>query len=278
MLLYAGPSSRLQSNLGSSTYPPGYSADGIPPEISPALLTDTVTSTERVAIVEHQPLTTESVDSDVQQDSAIQHPTSLRAVVPSRTDHGIAETSTVVYSNYLSENQPQPSTPSSPSKSPSFFSRILGGFMPGSTPAAETAEQGRYLAQAPSASWGTSTESQPLEEVRHAGTVRANETGLDDPTATKQAGLEAGRGYEQSSPNTAVAAAESLADTKAGAQYDTAAAGQYAPQSPGDNPTLVHAAPQARVLQAMCQQLGTFWGPARVQLELSHSARLHGVV
>lgn len=256
MLLYAGPSSRLQSNLGSSTYPAGYSADGIPPEISPAILTDKVTSTERVAIVEHQPLTTASVDSDVQQDSAIQHPTSLRAVVPSRTDHGIADASVEDNSTSQSENQPQPSTPSSPSKSPSFFSRILGGFMPGSTPAAsETSEQGRYLNQAPSASWGTSKESQPFEEVRQAGTVRANETGLDEPTATKQAGLEGGSGGSGYDQSTAVAAAESLADTKAGAQYETAAAGQYAPQSPGDDPMLIHAAPRALVLQAMFQHL-----------------------
>ena len=77
-----------------------------------------------------------------------------------------------------------------------------------------------------------------MEQVRQAGTFRADETGLDEPTATKQAGFESGSGgnkYGRSSPTTAVAAAESLADTKAGAHHDTAAAaGQYAPQSPGD--------------------------------------------
>ena len=112
--------------------------------------------------------------------------------------------------------------------------------MPGSTPAAsETSQQGRYLNQAPSASWDRYPESEPVEEVRQAGTFRANETGLDEPTATKQAGLESGLGGSTygraSSPTTAVAAAESLADTKAGAHHDTAAAaGHYAPQSPGD--------------------------------------------
>jgi len=237
--MHAGAAGRAQSNLSNSTYPPGYSADGIPPEISPVLLTDKVTSTERVAIAEHQPLSTESATTDIQQDSAIQHPTALKAAVPSRTDHGIADASTEGTINSQSESQPQPSTPSSPSKSSSFFSRVLGSFMPGSTPAAsETSEQGRYLQQAPSASWGKSPESDAVEEVRQAGTFRSNESGLDEPTATKQAGLESGSGgnnYGRSSPTTAVAAAESLADTKAGAHHDTAAAaGRYAPQSPGD--------------------------------------------
>jgi len=181
---------------------------------------------------------TDDVGSEYQQDSAIQHPTSLKAVVPSTTDQGISETPTETEGNssYQSETTAQPITPSSPSKSTSFFGRILGGLLPSTTPStAETTAASNVSALPPSASWGR----EPFEQVRQAGTVRADETGLDEPTATKQAGLGASSGgsaYQRSSPTTAVAAAESLADTKADAQHDTAAASQYTPRSPGHAP------------------------------------------
>lgn len=236
-----------QSNLGHTSYPEGYSADGIPPEIQPVLITDDVTSDERTAVRSlatdsHMP--SQSAHSEIQEDSAIQRPTALRAAVPTTTDHGIADTTRDTGGNasFQSDTNPQPSTPSSPSKSSSFFSRILGGFMPSSTtPTSETPETGNYSSEPLSASWGR---SHPVEQIRDAGSDRANETGLDEPTATKQAGLQAPSsvgGYERSSPNTAVAAAESLADTKAGASHDTAAAGHQIPRSPGNQTSHVPA-------------------------------------
>ena len=230
-----------KSELGSHSYPASYSAGGIPPEIPPVLITDKITSGEQTAAAlpdsanNKGTLNTEGLQ--FQQDSASHQPTALRAAVPSTTDHGIAEADNS--SSHQTES-PQPAAPSSPLKTTSFLSRLLGGFMPSSaSPAESMAERtgpSHVSDDPPSASWGRSTETEPVEQVRYAGTVKADDSGLDEPTATKQAGLEAanaGRPYESTLPNTAVAAAESLADTKADARHDTAAASQQAPRSPG---------------------------------------------
>ena len=109
-------------------------------------------------------------------------------------------------------------------------------FLGSSAEPAETPAPRGYSNEAPSASWGRPSEPLPLEHIKEAGAVRAAESGLDQPTATKQAGLDAPSndgGYQRSVPNTAVAAAEALVDDKASAQHGTAVAGQHAPHSPG---------------------------------------------
>ena len=172
-----------------------------------------------------------------QDSSSVQPSSALGHAVSTTTDQGIADPPAINTSTDKSAAESDTTAiPSSPSKSPGFFSRILGGFM-GSTPEpAESTASGTYSSQAPSASWGTGSDSQPVEHIREAGATRAEESGLDEPTATKQVGLEGASGgdvHHHSPQNTAVAAAESLVDDKASAQHDTALAGRQAHYSPG---------------------------------------------
>ena len=233
----AGASSKTQSGAGSSTYPEGYSADGIPP----VLLTEHITPGEQGAAsssLNNSSHTAAHAGAIPDDSSSAKQPSALRDTVPSATDQGFAEPPAInTHTDKSAAESDTTHTPSSPSKSPSFFSRILGGFM-GSTPEpTDTTSSRGYSNEAPSASWGRPAEPQPIEHIREAGAARAEESGLDEPTATKQAGLDApshAGGYQQSTPNTAVAAAESLVDNKDSAQHDTALAGQHAPHSPGE--------------------------------------------
>ena len=230
----AGVSSK--THPGSSTYPEGYSADGIPP----VLLTEHITPGEQVAATSLNNSSHSTAHAVPAGSSSTEQPSALREAVPTATDQGIAEPPAInTHSDKSAAESDTTHTPSSPSKSPSFFSRVLGSFM-GSTPEpTETTSSRGYSNEAPSASWGRPAEPQPVEHIREAGAVRAEESGLDEPTATKQAGLDAPShtgGYQQSTPNTAVAAAESLVDNKDRAQHETALAGQHAPHSPGKTP------------------------------------------
>lgn len=210
------------------------------------LVTDHVTPEEQAAT---SSLTTSSGSGAyagpvTQSSQSSQQPSALADAVPTATDKGIAEPPAI--STSVDRNTSQSGTtpaPSSPSKSTSFLSRVFNTFL-GSTaePAQTTAPRG-YSNEAPSASWGRPTEPQPVVDIREAGIARAADSGLDQPTATKQAGLDAPSNdgaYRQSMPNTAVAAAESLVDNKAGAQHDTAMASQHAPHSSGALPTSPH--------------------------------------
>lgn len=226
------------------------------------LVTDHVTPEEQAAT---SSLTTSSesgahAGSIAQSSQSSQQPSVLTDVVPTATDKGFAEPPAI--STSVDRNTSHSGTmpaPSSPNKSPSFLSRVFNTFL-GSTaePAQTTAPRG-YSNEAPSASWGRPTEPQPVEDIREAGIVRAADSGLDEPTATKQAGLDAPSNdgaYWQSTPNTAVAAAESLMDNKAGAQHDTAVASQRTPHSPGATPT----SPQVNL-----------WGQAHTNAVMPHA-------
>lgn len=234
----AGVSSTQQSTRSSNSYPEGFSADGIPP-----VLTDHITPGEQA------PASSLTISSDSathtgsssHDSKTLQHPSALTDAVPTATDKGFAEPPAINTGIDRSASRYGTTTaPTSPSKSPSFLSRVFNTFLGSSAEPSETTAPRGYSNEAPSASWGRPGEPQPVEDIREAGTVRAAHSGLDEPTATKQAGLDApsdGAGYRQSTPNTAVAAAESLIENKAGAQHDTAAASQHAPPSPGAMPT-----------------------------------------
>ena len=167
-----------------------------------------------------------------------QQPSALKDAVPTATDKGFAEPPAI--STNLDRNASQSGTvptPTSPSKSPSFLSRVFHTFLGSPAETTETTAPRGYSNEAPSAAWGRPNEPRPVEHIREAGLGRAAEAGLDEPTATKQVGLDApfnDGAYQQSVPSTAVAAAESLVDDKAKAHHDTAVAGgQHAPHSPG---------------------------------------------
>ena len=229
----AGASSTLHSSPSNSSYPQGYSADGIPP----VLVTDHVTQAAASSI-------TSSSDSAAHPGSiaharnSSEQPFALKDTVPTATDKGFAEPPAI--NTTIDRGASQSGTiPVSPSKSPSFLSRVFNTFLgPAAEPAETTASRG-YSHEAPSASWGRPSEPVPVEHIREAGAVRAADSGLDEPTATKHAGLDARSNdgeYQRSVPNTAVAAAEALVDDKANAQHETAVAGQRAPHSPGATP------------------------------------------
>lgn len=219
--------------MSGSSYPEGYSADGIPP----VLITDHVTSGEQAA-ASSMPSSSDSAahpGSIAHDRNSSQQSSALEDTVPKATDKGFAEPPAI--NTTIDRNASQSGTiPVSPSKSPSFLSRVFNTFLgPSAEPYETTAPRG-YSHEAPSASWGRSSEPLPVEHIREAGAVRAADSGLDEPTATKHAGLDAPSNdgaYQRSIPNTAVAAAEALVDDKAHAQHETAVAGQHVPHSPG---------------------------------------------
>ena len=229
----AGASSALHSNPSSSSYPEGYSPDGIPP----VLITDHITPGEQAAATS----VASSSDSAAHPGSiafdrnSSQQPSALKDTVPTATDKGFADPPAI--NTTIDRGASQSGTiPISPSKSPSFLSRVFNTFLGSSAEPSETTAPRGYSNEAPSASWGRPSEPMPVEHIKEAGAVRAAESGLDEPTATKHAGLDAHShdgAYRQSVPNTAVAAAEALVDHKASAQHETAVSGQHAPHSPG---------------------------------------------
>ena len=229
----AGALSALHSNPSSSSYPEGYSSDGIPP----VLITDHVTPGEQAAATS----VASSSDSAANPGSIAHHknssqqPSALTDTVPAATDKGFADPPAI--NTTIDRDASQSGTiPISPSKSPSFLSRVFNTFLGSSAEPSETTAPRGYSDEAPSASWGRPSEALPVEHIKEAGAIRAAESGLDKPTATKHAGLDARSNdgaYQQSVPNTAVAAAEALVHDKSSAQHDTAVAAQHAPHSPG---------------------------------------------
>ena len=195
---------------GSHQYGEGYTSDGIPPALNLSGLVD-------------------SAPAEATADSTVSNNhSSLQEAVPASTDHGIAD-------NTIAGTD----SPVSPSKSENrgFFSRILGGFLPGTseTPASTTPQEPPpYLTSAPSLSWGKPTDTADIEVVKDHGLEKAEETGLDPATATKLAGLDSAAAYNKDEP--AVAAAEVLAESKADARQNTVSAsdvGQAGARSPG---------------------------------------------
>ena len=251
-----GASSTLHSNPSSSSYPEGYSADGIPP----VLITDHVTPGEQAAASS----ITSSSDSAAHPGSTAHDRSSsdLRDTLPTATDKGFAEPPAI--NTTIDGGASQSGTiPISPSKSPSFLSRMYNTFVRPSAESSETPAPRGYSNEAPSASWGRPSEPLPVEHIRKAGAVRAAESGLDEPTATKQAGLDAPStdgAYQRSVPNTAVAAAEALVDDKANAEHETAVAGQHAPPSPG---AAQHSMKTACILELSCDEVCTVTKPSR---------------
>ena len=211
------------------------------------LITDHVTPGEQAAASSR----TSSPDSAAQPGSIVldrnssQQPSALKDTVPTATDKGFAEPPAI--NTTIDRGASQSDTaPISPSKSPSFLSRMFNTFLGPSTEPSETPASRGYSNEAPSASWGRSSQPLPVEHIREAGAIRAVESDLDEPTATKQAGLDTPSDdgvYQRSVPSTAVAAAEALVDDKADAQHETAVGGQHAPHSPG----------------AVCQSLKQGW-------------------